>query len=281
MCLKRALEKEGGINHQDAGSAPGISALTARGGAAQGSGPASGGPSTATPTRPLPYTVPTCPLPYTAGEGGRTLGAEEKKPTGPEFQETGLWLPSPRPGSRLRPAARAPRARRPPGRPPDSPRPSRSRPVGPGRGSRKAPRLPGLSAPRHEVCGWRPGEVPGRVLCSPPAGRPGTDASGGGRACPSEARRPSARRAPSACRAGSLTPCSERSRGAAAAPRLRRLDSLDLFPGASGRRPSLPPGILPPPCPPLPHLTKISQQLFRATLSSATSSAWGWGLRRE
>lgn len=97
-------------------------------------------------------------------------GPRKRNQPGPEFRETGLWLSPHRPGSRLHPAACAPRTPRAPGGPPDSPSPSRGRPVGPGRGSRKARRLLGRSAPRHEVCDWGPrGGARSRALC--PAGR--------------------------------------------------------------------------------------------------------------
>lgn len=121
-------------------------------------------------------------------------GPRKRNQPGPEFRETGLWRSPRRPGSRLRPAARAPRAPRAPGRPPDSPRPSRGRPVGAGRGSRKARRLLGRSAPDTKSATGDPGEEPGRAPGAPPAGRPGTDASGGERPSPSEVRQPSARR---------------------------------------------------------------------------------------
>lgn len=140
----------------------------------QGSGPASGGTSTATPTCPLSYTAPS-----SAGSGGR--GRPHPRGRG---KETNLVLSSGKracgspltaqdPGCALQPARpghRAPRTPRAPGRPPDSPRPSRGHPVGPGRGSRKVRRLLGRSAPRHEVCDWGPrGGAGSRVLC--PAGR--------------------------------------------------------------------------------------------------------------
>ena len=178
----------------------------------QGSGSASGGTSTATPTCPLSYTAPS-----SAGSGGR--GRPHPRGRG---KETNLVLSSGKracgspltaqdPGCTLQPARPGHRARR---------EDRRTHPALPEAVQSVRGAVPGrpvgfsdVQPPDTKSATGDPGEVPGRALCVPPAGRPGTDASDGVRACPSEVRRPSARRpctppsprAPSACRAGSLT----------------------------------------------------------------------------
>lgn len=116
-----------------------------------------------------------------------------------------------------------------------------------------------------------------RVACfvpRRPAGPEQTPAARGGRPSARRPCTPPSRRAPSACRAGSLTPCSELSRGAQAPwfprPLSRRFRQKALA-SSWYSAPAL--STSPPP-----------YQNFSATLSSApgaTSSAWGWGLRKE
>lgn len=264
MCLKRALEKQGGINHQDVGSAPGSfrTDCPQRGCAGQWAGfrrPLHGDPRVSPPLHRAFFSR------KRREREAAPSGPRKRNQPGPEFRETGLWRSPRRPGSRLRPAAPAPRAPRAPGRPPDSPRPSRGRPVGAGRGSRKARRLLGRSAPDTKSATGDPGEEPGRAPGAPPAGRPGTDASGGERRAPPKSGglllagpAPRPPRGPvrlSGAESGAPRSCD---RDLAAAPRLRRPGSLDLFAAGSGRRP-LASSWSPPPCPPLPHLTEISQ----------------------
>lgn len=241
-----------------------------------------GGPSRRPPRVPSPAHVPSRKRrerrPHPRGRGKETSPVLSSG-NGP------VALPSPpRIPAAPHPArfyARAPRA---PGRPPDSPRPSRGRPVGAG-----AVRRPvGFSDVRPPTRSLRLG-TPGRSRVAPgapPAGRPGTDASGGERPGPSEVRQPSCspapppRRpaAPSAWRAavwrassGAVTGCPQPPPGSGALsprPLCRRCR----------QRPSLPLG--------LPALS-TSPPPYRncsATLCSApgaTYSAWGWDSRRK
>lgn len=265
MCLKRALEKQGGINHQDVGSAPGSfrTDCPQRGCAGQWAGfrrPLHGDPRVSPPLHRA----------FLAGSGGRGRphprgrGKETSPVLSSGKRACGAPLAAQDPGCAPQPARPGHRARRDdrrthpalpeavpsvrgavPGRPvgfSDVRPPTRSLRLGtPGR-SRVARLVPRRPAGPEQTPAAGSGRAPrksGSVLLAGPAPRPprGPIGLAGG-----ESGAP-----PRSC-----------DRDLAAAPRLRRPGSLDLFAGGAGRRP-LASSWSPPPCPPLPHLTEISQ----------------------